>query len=113
MERDLAAPLPKIGVNARSSERRQSSVTRYHPPKRGRDEMYQAIGQKVATAATKHNKIAMFHLQVLMHANELATTDPVYFCHRVKVPESYATEFRKMISLARLMREEGLTLAGK
>jgi len=53
----------------------------------------------------------MFHLQVLRHAPELGNIDPVEFCRLTKVPESYATEFRKMISLARLLREKGLAIS--
>jgi hypothetical protein len=72
--------------------------------------MIKEISAKVHEAALRSNKIAMFHLQVLMHAHELASTDPIEFCRMIKVPESYATEYRKMISLAKLMREERITL---
>jgi hypothetical protein len=72
--------------------------------------MYNEISAKVHDAATKNNKIAMFHLQVLIHAHELQTTDPIEFCRAVKVPESYATEFRKMLSLSRALRDEGLSI---
>jgi hypothetical protein len=72
--------------------------------------MIQTIATKIHEAAGDGNKIAMFHFQILLHAHELAAMDPVDFCRLVKVPDSYATEFRKMLSLARLMREEGVAL---
>ena len=68
------------------------------------------IASKIALAANRSNKIAMFHMQVLLHAEELAAADPIEFCRMVKVRDSFATEFRKMLSLARLMREEGLSI---
>jgi len=58
-------------------------------------------------AATKNQKLAMFHFQVLKNADDLAGIDPKKFCKEVSVPESYATEFTQMIALARLMKEQG------
>lgn len=52
----------------------------------------------------------MFHLQVLLHAKQLADVDPVEFCRRVGAMDSYKTEFAKMIKVARLMEEQGLTI---
>ena len=73
--------------------------------------MYEQMANESHQAANDNNKIAMFHLQVLRHAPELGNIDPVEFCRLTKVPESYATEFRKMISLARLLREKGLAIS--
>jgi hypothetical protein len=72
--------------------------------------MFETIANQIHVAANQSNKIAMFHFQVLTHAHELDTVDPAEFCRMVKVPESYATEFRKMLSLARLMREQGVAI---
>jgi hypothetical protein len=72
--------------------------------------MLQAIAKAVHAAASGNKKIAMFHFQVLSHAHELKDVDPIRFCKAVGVPVSYATEFRKMLGLARVIRHEGLQL---
>ncbi|MGH8653857.1 MAG: HTH-like domain-containing protein [Gammaproteobacteria bacterium] len=51
-----------------------------------------------------------FIFQVLKNAQALSNDDPVEFCRRVNVPESYATEFRKMLALARMARRQGMAL---
>jgi hypothetical protein len=68
------------------------------------------IKAAVHHAAEKSEKIAMFHLQVLKNADELADIDAKGFCKEVSVPESDATEFTKMIALARRMKEQGAKL---
>jgi len=70
--------------------------------------MIEQIKSAIHRAAGKNQKIAMFHLQVLKNADELAGIDPKGFCKEVSVPETYATEFTKMIALARLMKEQGV-----
>jgi hypothetical protein len=40
----------------------------------------------------------MFHFQVLKNADELAGIDPKDFCKEISVPETYTTEFTKMIA---------------
>jgi hypothetical protein len=52
----------------------------------------------------------MFHFQVLKNANELEGLDPKGFCREIGVLESYATEFTKMINLARVIKEQGMRL---
>ena len=52
----------------------------------------------------------MFQFQVLKNADELEGMDPEVFCKEIAVPRTYQTEFRKMISLARLMKEQGVRL---
>jgi hypothetical protein len=47
---------------------------------------------------------------VLKSADELAGIDAKGFCREVSVPETYATEFTKIIALARLMKEQGTKL---
>jgi uncharacterized protein (DUF924 family) len=69
-----------------------------------------AIAEAVHEAEQSKQKIAMFHYQVLIHAEELRGVDAVEFCKEIKVPTTYATEFRKMISLAELMKEQGATI---
>jgi len=61
-------------------------------------------------AAGTNQKIAMFHFQVLKNAHELEGVDPKAFCREIGVRESYATEFTKMISLARVINEQGMRL---
>ena len=69
--------------------------------------MIEQIKSAVHDAGSKNQKIAMFHFQVLKNADELSGFDPKGFCEEVAVPTTYATEFRKMIALARLMKEQG------
>jgi hypothetical protein len=47
---------------------------------------------------------------VLKNADDLKGIDPKAFCKEISVSETYATEFRKMIALARLMKEQGVKL---
>lgn len=72
--------------------------------------MIEEIRRAVKTAALENQKIAMFHFQVLRNAEALEDLDPIAFCHDICVPESYKTEFRKMLSLARIMRQQGAHL---
>ena len=72
--------------------------------------MIEQIKAAIGSAAVTNQKIAMFHLQVLKNADELAGIDPKGFCRELSVPETYATEFAKMIALARLMKEQGIKL---
>ncbi|HBB94410.1 MAG TPA: hypothetical protein DC054_03390 [Blastocatellia bacterium] len=72
--------------------------------------MIDDIKAAVHAAAGSKRKSAMFHLQILMHADELRGVDPVAFCEELAVPVTYATEFRKMLGLARLMKEQGIRL---
>ncbi len=72
--------------------------------------MIDDIKTAVHGAAASKSKVAMFHLQILKHADELEGMDPEGFCKEVSVPAPYATEFRKMLKLARLMKEHGIKL---
>ena len=74
--------------------------------------MIEDIATKIRDAAHNNQKIAMFHYQVLINANDLEGLDPVDFCKDIGVPKSYATEFRKMLSLAKLMKEERVKISG-
>jgi hypothetical protein len=72
--------------------------------------MIAEIKKAVEDAAGTDQKIAMFHFQVLKNATELGGMNPDAFCKELAVPATYATEFRKMLGLARLMREQGARL---
>lgn len=72
--------------------------------------MIDQIKAAIRSAEAKKQKLAMFHFQVLEHADDLTGLDPKGFCKEVSVPESWATEFRQMIALARVMREQGARL---
>lgn len=68
------------------------------------------VKSAVHNAAGRKQKIAMFHLKVLIHAGDLDGISAKAFCRELAVPETYATEFTKMISLAKLMKEQGLMI---
>lgn len=72
--------------------------------------MIEQIKAAIDSAAVTNQKIAMFHFQVLKNADNLAGVDPKMFCRELSVPETYATEFTKMIALARMIKEQGATL---
>ena len=72
--------------------------------------MYEEIARLIRQAERDGNKIAMFHYQVLINANELADVDAHDFCHRVGMKDSFATEFRKMLALAKLMKQLGKSI---
>ncbi len=72
--------------------------------------MIDQIKTAVHSATGRKQRIVMFHFQVLKNADELASIDPKGFCKEISVPQSLATEFRKMIALARLMKEQGTKL---
>ena len=73
--------------------------------------MHEQIRQTIAAAAAEGHKLATFHYEVLAHSAELESADADGFCRAVDVPASYVTEFRKMIALAKLIRERGLSLS--
>lgn len=72
--------------------------------------MIDDIRKAVHAAAGSNQKIAMFHFQVLKHARELEGLNAKAFCKEIGVPATYGTEFTKMISLSRLMKEQGVKL---
>lgn len=72
--------------------------------------MIEQIKAAIHHAAGKNQKIAMFHFQVSKNSDELAGINPKGFCKEVSVPETYATEFTKMIALAPLMKEQGVKI---
>jgi hypothetical protein len=68
------------------------------------------IRQAVRDAALGKQKIAMFHFQVLKNAAALEGVDSAAFCREIGVPDTYKTEFTKMLGLARVMRQRGVRL---
>lgn len=72
--------------------------------------MIEQIKAAIQRAEGTNQKVAMLHFQVLKNAEELAGIDPKGFCKEVSISEKYATEFRKMLALARLMKEQGVKI---
>ena len=64
----------------------------------------------IQRAAEKRTKMAMFHSQVLLHAEILEHLDPVEFCRDVDVPDTYHIEFRKMVATAHMLSELGYSI---
>ncbi len=73
--------------------------------------MIEEIREAVHDAALGNQKIAMFHFQVQKSAVALAGVDPEQFCRGIDVPGTYQTECRKVLGLARVMRQQGVRLA--
>lgn len=73
--------------------------------------MIEEIQEAIRDAARGGQKMAMFHFQVLKNAAALEGADPQPFCREIDVPETYQTEFRTMLGLARVMRQKGVRLA--
>lgn len=74
---------------------------------RSASDLIAGIRDAVHGAAESGQKVAMLHYQVLLNADVLESVDPEQFCTLINVPSSFKTEFRKMISLARLIRQQG------
>lgn len=72
--------------------------------------MIEDIRRAVHNAALDKQKIAMFHFQVLKNAAALEDVDPSSFCAEIGVPDTYKTEFTKMLGLARIMRQQGVRI---
>lgn len=62
------------------------------------------IKQQILKAEKRKEKTTMFHYQVLVNAEQIKDYEPEEFCKLVNMPISFATEFRKMISLAKMMK---------
>ena len=65
----------------------------------------------VQGAALSRQKMATFHFQILKNANALDTVNPAAFCAAIGVPDSFKTEFSKMLKLAQVIRQQGLRLS--
>lgn len=74
-------------------------------------EIIEEIRQALIIAEQENRKMATFHAMVLIHAGFLLTMDPHEFCRSVGVPDSYCTEFRKMISARNALSGFGYSIA--
>jgi hypothetical protein len=71
--------------------------------------MMEEIKKAVHDAALGKQKMAMFHFQVLRHADKLKDIDATSFCREIGVAPTYTAEFRKMLNLARIMEERDIS----
>ena len=74
-------------------------------------EIIETIRLALREAERENRKMATFHSLVLIHADVLRNMDPHEFCQSVDVPDSYCTEFRKMISAKHTLAGLGYTIA--
>jgi len=72
--------------------------------------MIEEIKKAVHDAALGNQKIAMFHFQILKNAAAMENVNAETFCREIGVPDTYKTEFNKMLSLSRVMRQQGVRL---
>ena len=72
--------------------------------------MLEEIARLILQAERNGQKIAMFHYQVLINADRLEHVSAAEFCEAVGMKDSFKTEFSKMIALAKLMREQGVSI---
>lgn len=72
--------------------------------------MYEEIAREISAAAANRRKAAMVHYQVLMNADQLCGVDAKEFCERVGIEPSWEVEFNKMVNLAQLLKERGISL---
>lgn len=73
--------------------------------------MYEQIREEIKNAAAQQQKVAMLHLQVLLHADQLKEIDAHSFCRSVGLPSSYMSEYSKMLGLARLIEKHGMRIS--
>jgi hypothetical protein len=87
-----------------------SRIKRSANAREGTVNIVEQIKADIQRAEATKQKIAMFHFKVLKNADELKGLNPEGFCKEVGMSQKYATEFRKMLALARLMKEQGAKL---
>jgi hypothetical protein len=107
----LSQTMYRVKMRFQGISRLEQSVVHLALGVTTRNFMYSEIKAEIQAAALEDAKMSMFHFQVLKNAHDLNSDDPVEFCNRVGVPESYATEFRKMLALAQQIRGHGLALS--
>jgi hypothetical protein len=73
--------------------------------------MIEEIKRKIEQAEQEQKKLATFHLEILLHAEELSGYDPKQLCEDLGLPAPYATEFRQMLALSRLLQERSLSIS--
>lgn len=69
--------------------------------------IYTIIAKKISQGEIDRQKAAVFHTQVLLHADQLTHVDAKDFCRRVGMPESYSVEFYKMMNVSKMLRQLG------
>lgn len=72
--------------------------------------MYEDIAEQIQLATQDNSKMGMFHFQVSKNASHLTNVDGLVFCQSVGVPDSYAVEYRKMLKLADIIKQQGVTI---
>jgi hypothetical protein len=73
-----------------------------------KSELLAFIKSEVASAALAKKTDAVNMYLVVKYAQELQDIDPVEFALAIGRKESYATEFRKGLNLAKVITERGL-----
>ena len=76
--------------------------------KMNQSEIIQYIKAEVEKAAIDRNKDAVNMYLVVKYAEQLMNIDPIEFALSIGRNESYATEFRKGLNLAKVISERGL-----
>jgi len=74
----------------------------------GKDELLNFIRNEVAKAALEKNKDAVNMYLVIKYADQIKDIDPIVFSEAIGRNPSYATEFRKAIKVAQVIKERGL-----
>jgi len=72
------------------------------------NELLTYIRDEVAKAALEKNKDAVNMFLVVKYAEQLKDLDPIHVVNAIGRNDSYATEFRKGIKLAKIIEERGL-----
>ncbi len=73
------------------------------------DELLAHIKEEIAKATIEKNKDAVNMYLVVKYAEQLKGIDPIVFATAVGRKPSYATEFRKGLKLAKIIKERGLS----
>lgn len=72
------------------------------------NELLAYIKKETSKAALVKNKDAVNMYLVVKYAEQLKNIDPIDFANAIGRKDSYATEFRKGIKLATVIKERGL-----
>ncbi len=73
-----------------------------------RSELLIYIRNEVSVAGRSRNKDAVNMYLVVKYADQLKDIDPIDFAEAIGRKESYATEFRKGLNLAKVIADRGL-----
>ena len=69
-----------------------------------------SIASRIKEAERQNKKTAMFHFQILIHADKLRGENALKFCREVGMKDSFVTDFKKLMSLSQMMKDEGYVL---